>query len=104
VQYSQGLNLNLEERVRRKFILAGILPKLFDLGHGAIGEAIEAAGAEQFGRLHEALKLHRLHRYNNTQNVSKSLIAWVELFPGLGGGLVSAWKVVPPFLYTHGIP
>src|ERR1700686_5394727 len=33
--------------------LAGILPKLSDLGQGAIGEAIEAAGAGQFGRLHK---------------------------------------------------
>jgi hypothetical protein len=46
--------LSLEERVRRKLIsLAGILPKLSDLGQGAIGEAIEAAGAGQFGRLHK---------------------------------------------------
>ena len=52
MQDSQGLNLSLEERVRRKLILAGILPKLSDLGQGAIGEAIEAAGAGQFGRLH----------------------------------------------------
>jgi hypothetical protein len=37
-----------EERVRRN---VGILPKLSDLGQGAIGEAIEAAGAWQFGRL-----------------------------------------------------
>src|SRR5271166_4225394 len=44
VQDSQGLNVSLEERVRRKLILAGILPKLFDLGQSAIGEAIEAAG------------------------------------------------------------
>ena len=43
--------MSLEERVRRKLILAGILPKLSDLGQGAIGEAIEAAGAGQFGRL-----------------------------------------------------
>jgi hypothetical protein len=65
VQDSQGLNLSLEERVRRKLILAGILPKLSDLGQGAIGEAIEAAGAGQFGRLHkEALKLHDRIRYN----------------------------------------
>ena len=34
-------------------ILAGILPKLSDLGQGAIGEAIEAAGAGQVGRLHK---------------------------------------------------
>ena len=45
VQYSQGLNLSLQERVRRKLIIAGILPKLSNLGQGAIGEAIEAAGA-----------------------------------------------------------
>jgi hypothetical protein len=65
VQDSQGLNLSLEERVRRKLILAGILPKLSDLGQGAIREAIEAAGAGQFGRLHkEALKLHDRIRYN----------------------------------------
>jgi hypothetical protein len=57
--------LSLEERVRRKLILVGILPKLSDLGQGAIGEAIEAAGAGQFGRLHkEALKLHDRIRYN----------------------------------------
>jgi hypothetical protein len=31
VQYSQGLHLSLEERVRRKLILAGILPKLSNL-------------------------------------------------------------------------
>ena len=54
MQYSQGLNLSLEERVRRKLILAGILPKLSNLGQGAFGEAIEAAGAGQFGNLHEA--------------------------------------------------
>jgi hypothetical protein len=54
VQYSQGLNVSLKERVRRKLILTGILPKLFDLGQGAtIGEAIEAAGARQFERLHK---------------------------------------------------
>ena len=56
--------MSLEERVRRKLILAGILPKLADLGQGAIGEAIEVAGAGQFGRLHEALKLHDRIRYN----------------------------------------
>jgi hypothetical protein len=50
VQYSQGLNLSLEERVRRKLILAGVLPKLSNFGQGAIGQAIEAAGAGQFGR------------------------------------------------------
>ena len=50
---SQGLNLSLQERVRRQLILTGILPKLTDLGQGAIGEAIEAAGAGQFGRLHK---------------------------------------------------
>ena len=65
MQDSQGLNVSLEERVRRKLILVGILPKLSDLGQGAIGEAIEAAGAGQFGRLHkEALKLHDRIRYN----------------------------------------
>jgi hypothetical protein len=53
VQYSQSFNLSLEERVRRKLILAGILPKLFDLGQGAIRETVEAAGAGQFGRLHK---------------------------------------------------
>jgi hypothetical protein len=49
--------LSLKKRVRRKLILTGILPKLFDLGQGvgqgAIGEAIEAAGAGQFERLHK---------------------------------------------------
>jgi hypothetical protein len=65
VQDSKGLNLSLEERVRRKLILAGILPKLSDLGQGAIGEAIEAAGAGQFGRLHkEALNCIGAFRYN----------------------------------------
>ena len=65
VQVAQGLNLSLEERVRRKLILVGILPKRSDLGQGAIGEAIEAARAGQFGRLHkEALKLHDRIRYN----------------------------------------
>ena len=65
MQYSQSLNLSLEERVRRKLILAGILPKFFNLGQGAIGETIEAAGAGQFGRLHkETLKLHDRIRYN----------------------------------------
>jgi hypothetical protein len=34
-------------------ILAGILPKFFDLGQGAIGETIYVAGAGQFGRLHK---------------------------------------------------
>ena len=53
MQDSQGLNLSLEERVRRKLIVAGILPKLSDLGQGAIGEAIETAGAGQVGRLHK---------------------------------------------------
>ena len=53
VQDSQGFNVSLEERVRRKLILAGILPKFSDLGQGVIGEAIEAAGAGQFGRLHK---------------------------------------------------
>jgi hypothetical protein len=53
VQDSKGLNLSLKKRVRRKLILAGILPKLSDLGQGAIGEAIEAAPAGQFGRLHK---------------------------------------------------
>ena len=65
MQDSKGLNLSLEERVRRKLILAGILPKFFNLGQGAIGETIEAAGAGQFGKLHkEALKLHDRIRYN----------------------------------------
>jgi hypothetical protein len=50
---SHDLNLSLEKRVRRKLILAGILPKLFDLGQGAIGKAIEVTGAGQFGRLHK---------------------------------------------------
>ena len=45
--------MSLEERVRRKLILAGILPKFFDLGQGAIGETIYVAGAGQFGRLHK---------------------------------------------------
>ena len=45
--------MSLEERVRRKLILAGILPKLSNFDQGAIGQAIEAAGAGQFGRLHE---------------------------------------------------
>jgi hypothetical protein len=31
--------------------LVSILPMLFDLGQGVIGEAIETAGAGQFGRL-----------------------------------------------------
>ena len=53
VQYSQSFNLSLEERVRRRLILAGILPKFFDLGQGAIGETIYVAGAGQFGRLHK---------------------------------------------------
>ena len=53
MQYSQSLNLSLEERFRRKLILAGILPKFFNLGQGAIGEAIEAAGAGQFGNLYK---------------------------------------------------
>jgi hypothetical protein len=62
VQYSQGLNLSLEERVRRKLILAGIFPKLSNFDQGGIGQAIEAAGAGQLGRLHkEALKLHDRH-------------------------------------------
>jgi hypothetical protein len=47
VQYSQSLNLSLEERVRRKLILAGILPKLSNFDQGAIGQAIDAAGAGQ---------------------------------------------------------
>jgi hypothetical protein len=63
--YSQGLSLSLEERVRRKLILASILPKLSNFGQGATGQAIKAAGAGQFGRLHkEALKLHDRIRYN----------------------------------------
>ena len=41
------------KRLRRKLILSGILPKFSDLGQGAIGEAIEAAGAGEFGRLHK---------------------------------------------------
>jgi hypothetical protein len=41
------------------------LPKLSDFGQGALGKAIEAAGAGQFRRLHkEALKLHDRIRYN----------------------------------------
>jgi hypothetical protein len=52
-QDSHGLNLSLKKRVRRKLILAGISPKLSDLGQGTIGEAIEAAGTGQFGRLHK---------------------------------------------------
>ena len=36
MQYSQGPNLSLEERVRRKLILAGILPKLSNFGQGAM--------------------------------------------------------------------
>ena len=45
--------MSLKERVRRKLILAGILPEFFNLGQGAIGETIEVAGAGQFGRLHK---------------------------------------------------
>ena len=71
MQDSQGLNVSLEERVRRRLILAGILPKFSDLGQGVIGEAIEAAGAGQFGRLHkEALKLHDRIRYNKARSLS----------------------------------
>ena len=44
MQYSQGLNVSLEERVRRKLILAGILPKLSDLGQGVIGEGDRGCG------------------------------------------------------------
>ena len=51
MQHSQGLNVSLEERVRRKLILTG--KKLFDLGQGAIGKAIGVTGAGQFGRLHK---------------------------------------------------
>jgi DNA-binding NarL/FixJ family response regulator len=55
--------LSLEERVRRKLILATILPKLSNFDQGAIGQAIEAAGAGQFGRLDkEALKLQDLRK------------------------------------------
>jgi hypothetical protein len=39
--------------IRRKLILAGKLPKFSDLGQGAIGKAIEAAGTGQFGRPHK---------------------------------------------------
>ena len=46
--------MSLEERVRRKLILAGILPKLSNFDQGAIGQAIKAAGAGQFGRLHKS--------------------------------------------------
>ena len=53
MQYSQGFHLSLEERVRRKVILTGILPEFFNLGQGAIGESIDAASAGQFGRLHK---------------------------------------------------
>ena len=53
--------LGLEERVRRKLILANILTKIFNLGHGAIGEAIEVAGAWQFGRLHKEALKSQLH-------------------------------------------
>ena len=64
--------MSLEERVRRKLILAGILPKLSNFGQGAIGQAIEAAGAGQFGRLHkEVLKLHDRIRYNLMYSVCK---------------------------------
>jgi hypothetical protein len=49
--------LSLKKRVRRKLILAGILPKFSDLGQGVIGEAIEAAGAGQFGRLIRRLSM-----------------------------------------------
>jgi hypothetical protein len=62
--------LSLEERVRRKLILAGILPELSNLGQGAIGEAIDAAGAGQFGNIHEALKLHDRIRYNKARSLS----------------------------------
>ena len=67
--------MSLEERVRRKLILAGILPKLSDLGQGAIGEAIEAAGAWQFGRLlvSEAVFLSLTARNASTKpNVQRS--------------------------------
>jgi hypothetical protein len=75
VQYSQSFNLSLEERVRRRLILAGILPKRFDLGQGAIGEAIDAAGAGQFGNLHkEALKLHDRITYNKVRSLSMNFI------------------------------
>jgi hypothetical protein len=54
--------LSLEVRVRRKLILAGILPKLSNFDQSAIGHAIKTAGPGQFGRLHkEALKLHDRH-------------------------------------------
>jgi hypothetical protein len=39
--------LSLEERIRGKLILTGILPKLSNFDQGAIGQAIEAAGAGQ---------------------------------------------------------
>ena len=77
--------MSLKDRVRRKLILAGILPKLSDLGQGMIGEAIEAAGARQFGNLHkealdnssildETLSLNRPY-YPECQSFSLSLTA-----------------------------
>src|ERR1700676_4628796 len=52
-----------------------MLPKLSDLGQGAIGEAIEAAGAWQFGRLlvSEAVFLSLTARDASTKpNVQRS--------------------------------
>ena len=58
--------MSLEERVRRKLILAGILPKLSNFDQGAIGQAIEAAGAGQFGRLHKEAFDDSLSLFNST--------------------------------------
>jgi hypothetical protein len=46
---SQGLNLSLEERVRRKLILAGILPKLSDLGQARLvrRQRLQAPGSSE---------------------------------------------------------
>jgi hypothetical protein len=42
VQYSKSRNLSLEERFRRRLILAGVLPKFLNLDQGAIGETMDA--------------------------------------------------------------
>jgi hypothetical protein len=64
VQDSQGLNLSLEERSGGSSSSPEFLPKLSDLGQGAIGEAIETAGVGQVGRLHKgALDDHSIYLF-----------------------------------------
>ena len=80
-QDSKGLNLSLKKRVGRKLILAGILPKLSDLGQGAIGEASGFIGRclKELCVLEAEAYLDRLIQAGSCQKCPYNVIADAEM-------------------------